>query len=71
MPSNITGRLINAVRFPVRGGIIIRGEIYEDVHGRFYDGAVIYTTLVIMEEGNIITTKNSIYEVESWRDNEA
>jgi hypothetical protein len=64
--SNITGRLINARRQPCYGGYIIAGDIYADSLGRFDDGAEIRTSLVVSEEGDIVLTANSIYDVESW-----
>lgn len=64
--SNITGRLINARR--TRQGVhtVLTGEIYEDIHERFYDGQVIRTSPIVSEEGMIVLTANSIYEIESW-----
>ncbi len=64
--SNITGRLIDARRVPVWGGYVVVGNVYEDVHGRFNDGDVITTSKVVAEDGPIVLTRNSIYEVESW-----
>ncbi len=66
--SNITGRLLNAVRCTVPGGYYIEGELYEDVRHRWADGSVISTSKVVQEDGNMVLTLNSIYEVESWRD---
>ena len=64
--SNITGRLINARRVHFGTGYIISGEIYEDILGRFHDGEMILTSKVVSEEGPIILTANSIYEIEGW-----
>ena len=66
--SNITGRLIGAARRPQGSGYILVGQVYEDVRGRFYDGEVIRTSRVVSEDGPIVLTANSIYEVESWGD---
>lgn len=65
--SNITGRLINAERIRIYGSTVIRGEVYEDVHKRFHDGQIIITSPVVSEDGDIILTENSIYEIESWK----
>ncbi len=66
--SNITGRLINAERIRItETHYRIRGEVYEDVHERFPDGGVILTSPVVSEDGPIILTRNSIYEIESWK----
>jgi hypothetical protein len=65
--SNITGRLLNAERVTIGDGYIIVREVYEDIHGRFDNGSLIRTSLIVHEDGNVISTKNSIYEVESWR----
>jgi hypothetical protein len=64
--SNITGRLLNARRQPCHGGYVLTGEVYEDRLGRFHDGKEIRTSLVVSEEGDIVLTAYSIYEVESW-----
>ena len=65
--SNITGRLINARRVPIHPtGYIIVGDIYEDARNRFPDGAEVRTSPVLSEEGAIILTANSIYEIEGW-----
>lgn len=68
--SNITGRLLNARRVKLGSVYIISGDVYEDVHGRFYDGEFIWTSAVVHEEGSIISTLNSIYEVESWAEDD-
>ena len=65
--SNITGRLLDARRVPICGGYIIVGAVYEDARGRFNDGDTIRTSKVVQEDGHIILTANSIYEVEGWR----
>ena len=65
--SNIIGRLLNARRVPVSGGYIVVGDVYEDTRGRFNDGDTISTSVVVQEDGPIILTANSIYEVEGWR----
>ena len=64
--SNITGRLLNARRQSCPGGHYIIGAIYEDTRRKFDDGAIVSTSLVTSEEGNIILTRNSVYEVKSW-----
>jgi hypothetical protein len=62
--SNITARLINARRVPRGGGVALTGECYE--HKSFYDGELIITSVITSEDGPIVCTKFSIYEVESW-----
>lgn len=67
MMSNITGRLIDAERIRLGRHTVIRGAIYGDVHERWHDGEIIYTSPIVNEDGSIITTRNSIYEIESWK----
>lgn len=64
--SNITGRLRNASRINTSHGTYVRGEVYGDTKGRFVDGEVIRTSVVVTIEGNVVLTRNSIYEVETW-----
>ena len=64
--SNITGRLLNAKRVRYAGQTCLMGEIYEDIHGRFHDGMLIRTSPITSEDGPVICTANSIYEVEGW-----
>lgn len=67
MASNITGRLLNAVRVRIGLHECLEGDIYEDVRGRFFDGSRITTSAIVLEEGAVIYTANSIYEVEGWQ----
>jgi len=64
--SNITGRLLNAKRISVGQHKCLTGDIYEDIHHRFHDGARITTSYITSEDGPIVCTANSIYEVENW-----
>lgn len=66
MPSNITGRLLNAKRVRFGPYVVVVGNVYEDVLGRFNDGQRITTSAITSEDGPIVCTRNSIYEVESW-----
>lgn len=66
MASNITGRLLNARRVRYAGAVCLMGEVYEDIHERFRDGLLIRTSAITSEDGPIVCTANSIYEVESW-----
>ena len=45
------------------GGIVAKGRIYNDKKGRFEDGEYIHTSVVESVEGNIVRTKNSVYEL--------
>jgi hypothetical protein len=69
MNMEITGTLRNAVRVP-RGDDVrapcLKGQVYGDVRRRFFDGDVITTSTVLSEEGDVFTTRNSVYRVESW-----
>lgn len=44
------------------------GYIFGDTRGRFVDGTHIRTSAITKVDGNIIHTRNSVYEVESWND---
>lgn len=70
----ITGTLRNAERVD-RGqdprAPAIRGQIFGDVRGRFNDGDVVITSTVLDEDGDVFTTRNSVYKVESWAEKDA
>ncbi len=61
---NITAKLKNAEVMRSSIGDILRGQIYGDVHGRFDDGEWIRTSYIKSVDGNIVTTRNSVYECE-------
>lgn len=64
---SVTAKLRNAVRyFWNHKSYSIVGQVYGDTKGRFADGAEITTSKVLSEEGNVVITRNSIYEVETW-----
>jgi hypothetical protein len=71
MTSNITGRLLNARRVNFENGkCILVGDVYEHISPRFPDGSEIRTSPIVHEDGEVISTRNSIYEVESWHPSE-
>jgi hypothetical protein len=39
------------------------GRIYGDKKGRFADGTLVTTSLVVEQVGDIVTTKNSTYKL--------
>lgn len=41
----------------------VSGHIYGDKKGRFMDGTYIYTSTVLARTDNIITTRNSTYQL--------
>lgn len=48
------------------GAVVIRGEIYNDIKGRFSDGTTITTSRVLNADfiKGIVETKNSVYRLE-------
>lgn len=64
--TNVTAKLRQAVRLKLSHGTYLKGEIYDDAKRRWPDGSPITTSRVLSEEGNVINTLFSIYEVESW-----
>ena len=60
----ITAKLKNAIYTEGPMGGRYGGEIYGDVNKRWPDGTWVWTSKVKGVEGNIVTTRNSIYEVE-------
>lgn len=66
----ITGALRNAVRVPPGADVrapCLRGEVYGDARGRFYDGERIITSTILEElPGDVFRTRYSVYRVESW-----
>jgi len=64
---NITVRLLNARRIPMRGNKYrLVGVVYKDVRRRFDDGELIQTSPVVREDGRFVLTEFITYEVESW-----
>ena len=61
---SITAKLKNAEILKTSLGDIARGQIYGDVHRRFDDGEWIRTSYIKSVDGNIVTTRNSVYECE-------
>ena len=66
--SNITGRLLNARRVRIGRFMVLEGNVYEDVRGRFHDGQWVRTSEIVSEDGSVVYTRNNIYEVEGWAD---
>lgn len=63
----VTASLKNVWFAPVSGGkSIAYGYIYGDTKGRFLDGTHIRTSIVEKIEGDVITTRNSVYRIESF-----
>lgn len=46
---------------------ICHGQMYGDAKNRFADGADIHTSRILEREGNIIRTRNSVYEIEEFK----
>jgi len=59
--ANVTAKLVAARRV----GDCIVGTIINDTLGRFESGQVIRTSAIIHEDGDFVSTLNSIYEV-TW-----
>lgn len=67
--TKITAELRNVTRradSPWRPYDHLSGDIYNDSRGRFRDGERVSTSAIISVEGDIVTTRNSIYRVTSW-----
>lgn len=65
----LTGTLRNAHRVPKgddHRAPCLRGEVYGDARGRFRDGDIIVTSTILSEDGDVFTTRNNTYRVESW-----
>ena len=61
---SVTAKLKNAYRI----GNVYSGNIYGDTRGRFPDGELVRTSAVQSVDGNIVTTANSVYEVDIFED---
>jgi hypothetical protein len=69
--SNITARLEDVIAEDLGVCWIVWGRINGDTAGRFKDGEVIHTSYVKLLDGDVVYTRNSIYEIASWRSPEA
>ena len=64
---NITARLRNAhLEYWGENQILIGAIDGADEKGRFFDGECVRTSYVVFRDGDIFTTRNSVYEVTSW-----
>lgn len=46
---------------------ILVGKLHGDAKGRFRDGEVVHTSMIVRElPGDVFQTKNSVYRVMSW-----
>jgi len=61
---SVTAKLKNAYRI----GNVYFGNIYGDTRGRFPDGELVRTSAVQSVDGNIVTTANTVYEVDIFED---
>ena len=62
----VTGRLENwhVGMYEYDGEVMIWGDVYDDVNGRFMDGTYIHTSGIKPQEfneGDVVTTRNSTY----------
>lgn len=60
---NITAKLISAKRVTYPFGECIVGQVFGDSKGRFEAGETIRTSPIVHVDGDIVSTRNSIYEV--------
>lgn len=60
----ITAKLKNARYHESATGDCFSGEIYGDTRKRWPDGTFVRTSVVKSVDGNIVTTRNSVYECE-------
>lgn len=44
----------------------LSGDIYGDSRGRFIDGERVSTSKIVSVDGDVFTTRNSVYRVTSW-----
>lgn len=64
----LTGTLKNAKKaWLYDDKFVVIGDIYGDSKNRFDDGTKIKTSVLVSENGDTITTRNSLYKVE-WQD---
>lgn len=60
----ITGRLENwYITRSISGNLVVVGYIYNDSRHRFIDGELIHTSAIKSVEADVVTTKNSTYQL--------
>lgn len=61
-----TNYLKNWIVVGIRQGMVIKGEIYNDIKKRFEDGTVIHTSIVLKADfvNGVVETLNSVYHLE-------
>jgi hypothetical protein len=68
-PRPVTAELRNVSRrtnSPWRPYDHLSGDIYNDNRSRFRDGERVSTSAIVSIDGDIVTTRNSVYRVTSW-----
>ena len=48
------------------GGVVVVGTVYNDIKGRFPDGTLIHTSMVLQADfvNGVIETRNSVYHLD-------
>lgn len=61
-----TNYLKNWIVVAIPQGMVIEGEIYNDIKKRFEDGTVIHTSIVLKADfvNGLVETRNSVYHLE-------
>lgn len=61
-----TNYLKNWIVVAIPQGMVIEGEIYNDIKKRFEDGTVIHTSIVLKTDfvNGLVETRNSVYHLE-------
>lgn len=61
-----TNYLKNWIVVGIPQGMVIEGEIYNDIKKRFEDGTVIHTSRVLKADfvNGVVETRNSVYHLE-------
>lgn len=61
-----TNYLKNWIVVGIPQGMVIEGEIYNDIKKRFEDGTVIHTSIVLKADfvNGVVETRNSVYHLE-------
>lgn len=61
-----TNYLKNWIVVGIPQGMVIEGEIYNDIKKRFEDGTVIHTSIVLKADfvNGVVETLNSVYHLE-------
>ena len=65
----VTAELTHAVLQPLEdGGTIAKGVILGDIHQRWRDGTVIWTSRIMEgpDPNGLIRTRNSVYKLADW-----